>query len=240
MPIRGVASTRAGRLARGSRRRRRRGSSRSSAGLGAGDVEGGGDEAGAGRESGGRQRVEPPGRPLAGRRASAPGGGARRSGPSRIAPTPSSGSTARISTAAGPALGLGDHVQAVVHPVDKVHVGDARRPVHDRVPRGPPEAGMRGAVVLADVRLDLDDPADARAGPRGRRRGPGARRPARAPRRAWAARAAPAGAARDVRPAARLTRGAVPSGRRPVHPAGTGSRGRRGSPGSRCGEGCRR
>ena len=61
----------------------------------------------------------------------------------------------------GAALGLGDDVQALVHPVDKVHVGDPRRPEHDRVARRPAEAGVRGAVVLADVRLDLDDPPDA-------------------------------------------------------------------------------
>jgi hypothetical protein len=58
-----------------------------------------------------------------------------------------------------PADGLGHDVQAVVHPVDKVHVGDPRRPVHDRVPGGPAEAGVRRTVVFADVRLDLDDPA---------------------------------------------------------------------------------
>ena len=55
--------------------------------------------------------------------------------------------------------GLADDVQAVMHPVDKVHVGDPGWPVHDRVPDGPPEPGVGGLVVLADVRLDLDDPA---------------------------------------------------------------------------------
>ena len=54
---------------------------------------------------------------------------------------------------------FGDDVQAVVHPVDKVHVGDAGRPVHHRVAGGPPEAGVRRPVLLADVRLELDDPA---------------------------------------------------------------------------------
>ena len=64
----------------------------------------------------------------------------------------------------GSSLGLRDDVQAVVHPVDKVHVGDTGRPVHDRVAARPPEPRVRCAVVLADVRLDLDDPPDAAAG----------------------------------------------------------------------------
>ena len=65
----------------------------------------------------------------------------------------------------------GDHVQAVVHPVDKVHVGDARRPEHDRVAGRPPEAGVRRPVLGAVVGLDLDDPAraPARASSRTRR-----------------------------------------------------------------------
>ena len=59
---------------------------------------------------------------------------------------------------------LGHHVEAVVHPVDKVHVGQARRPEHDPVACGLAEPGVRRPVVLADVRLDLDDPADAPPG----------------------------------------------------------------------------
>ena len=64
----------------------------------------------------------------------------------------------------GPSGRLGDDVQAVVHPVDKVHVGRAREPVHHGVPGGPAEPGVGGPVVLADVRLDLDDPGDPDAG----------------------------------------------------------------------------
>ena len=64
----------------------------------------------------------------------------------------------------GRAVRFGHHVEAVVHPVDKVHVGPAGRPEHDRVPGGPAEAGMRGTVVAADVGLDFDDPPDAAAG----------------------------------------------------------------------------
>ena len=59
----------------------------------------------------------------------------------------------------GPAFRLRHDVQAVVHPVDKVHVGDARRPVHDRVASGPPEPGVGCPVLLADVGLELHDPA---------------------------------------------------------------------------------
>ena len=45
-----------------------------------------------------------------------------------------------------------------MHPVDKVHVGDPGRPVHDGVPGGPSEACVGRAIVLADVGLELDDP----------------------------------------------------------------------------------
>ena len=82
----------------------------------------------------------------------------------------------RAARRACPAVSV-DDVQAVVHPVDKVHVGPARRPVHDRVPGGRAEAGVGGPVVLADVGLDLDDPGHPPAG--ARRRGPGAPRAAR-------------------------------------------------------------
>ena len=63
--------------------------------------------------------------------------------------------------------GLGDDVQAVVHAVDKVHVGDARRPEHDPVARGRAHAGVRCTIVPADVSLDLHDPAGSRASPPG-------------------------------------------------------------------------
>ena len=72
---------------------------------------------------------------------------------------PSSGLDRADEDRRRPSLGLGHDVQAVVHPVDKVHVGPARGPVHDGVARGPPEARVRRAIVLADVRLDLDDPS---------------------------------------------------------------------------------
>ena len=53
---------------------------------------------------------------------------------------------------------FGDDVEAVVHPVDKVHVGMAGRPEHRPVAGGRPEARVRCPVVDADVCLDLDDP----------------------------------------------------------------------------------
>ena len=51
-----------------------------------------------------------------------------------------------------------------MHPVDKVHVGDALRPVHDRVPGGEPEPGVGSPVLLTDVGLELDDPAHTPGG----------------------------------------------------------------------------
>ena len=110
------------------------------------DAERGGDQPGPAGEAAVREALEPAPR-------GSPGVGpcrrvacrARPAGAHRVGP--SSGSTARISTAAGAPVGLSDHVQAVVHPVDKVHVGDARRPEHDRVAGRPPEAGVRGEVL---------------------------------------------------------------------------------------------
>ena len=61
--------------------------------------------------------------------------------------------------------GPGHDVETVVHAVDKVHVGDARRPEHDLVPGRGPHPGMRRAIVRAHVGLDLDDPADTAACP---------------------------------------------------------------------------
>ena len=55
---------------------------------------------------------------------------------------------------------FGHHVEAVVHPVDKVHVGMAGRPEHDPVAGGLAEPGVRRAIVRPEVGLDLDDPAD--------------------------------------------------------------------------------
>ena len=59
---------------------------------------------------------------------------------------------------------FGNDVEAVVHPVDKVHVGMARRPEHRPVAGGRPEARVRCPVVNADVGLDLDDPPGPEAG----------------------------------------------------------------------------
>src|SRR4051794_22836350 len=57
------------------------------------------------------------------------------------------------------AVRFGHHVEAVVHPVDKVHVGPAGGPEHDPVAGGLAEPRVRGTIVSADVGLDFDDPA---------------------------------------------------------------------------------
>ena len=46
----------------------------------------------------------------------------------------------------GAAVGLGDDVQAVMHAVDKIDVGDPGRPEHHPVPVGRAHAGVRGLV----------------------------------------------------------------------------------------------
>ena len=140
-----------------------------SARVDAGDVEGRRDEPGPGCEPRLRQPLKPlclpcparpccPGRATAGRRSAPPFPGDSRLPHRR--PT-----LDRLDRAnqhgGGQSLGLGDNVEAVVHPVDKVHVGDPGTPVHDRVARRPAEPGVRRQVVLADVRLDLDDPPGA-------------------------------------------------------------------------------
>jgi len=58
---------------------------------------------------------------------------------------------------------FGDDIEAVVHPVDKVHVGDAGWPEHDGVAGGSAEAGVGGEIGLADVGLDLHDSAGSAA-----------------------------------------------------------------------------
>ncbi len=62
------------------------------------------------------------------------------------------------------ALGLRHDVQALVHAVHEVDVGDPGRPVHHGVAGRLPEPGVGCEIVLADVRLDLHDPPDALAG----------------------------------------------------------------------------
>ena len=57
---------------------------------------------------------------------------------------------------------LGHDIEARVHPVHKVHVGDARRPEHHEVSGGGSEPRVGRTVVTADVRLDLHDPATPR------------------------------------------------------------------------------
>src|SRR5438093_634259 len=52
-------------------------------------------------------------------------------------------------------LRLGREVEAVVHAVDAIHVGEPGRTEHRVVPRRRSRAGVRGGLG-ADVRLDLD------------------------------------------------------------------------------------
>ena len=53
--------------------------------------------------------------------------------------------------ARGSALGLRHDVEAVVHPVDKVHVGHPRRPEHDGIAGRAAEARMRRQVGASQV-----------------------------------------------------------------------------------------
>ena len=59
-----------------------------------------------------------------------------------------------------PAFRLGYEIQTLIHAVDKVHVGKARRAEHDRIAPGPTETSVRGQVLRAAVGLHLDDSAD--------------------------------------------------------------------------------
>ena len=63
-----------------------------------------------------------------------------------------------------PTLRFRDKVQAVVHTVDKVHVGIAGRTEHDGISFRPAESSMGGQIVGTDVGLDFNDPANSYAG----------------------------------------------------------------------------
>src|SRR4051794_38363011 len=67
----------------------------------------------------------------------------------------------RVRVASGPADGIEHRVDAV----DQIDVGVSGLAVHHLGPRGAASAGMAGEIVLADVRLRLDDPAGARLAP---------------------------------------------------------------------------
>lgn len=58
-------------------------------------------------------------------------------------------------------VGTRDHVQTVVHAVDKVHVGVSGRSKHRGCAAGPSGARMGRPVLRAAIGLDLHDPADA-------------------------------------------------------------------------------
>src|ERR1035438_6684385 len=53
-----------------------------------------------------------------------------------------------------------DHVHAVVHAIDQVNIGMARRPEHDFGPLRPPARGVRRKVMRAEVGLHFHDAAN--------------------------------------------------------------------------------
>ena len=125
----------------------------------------GGDEPGPARETVGGQA-----RSAAASASARSGGQARRrvvvrtTRSRRIASMPSSGSTARMSSAAGRAARARSPRSGSRTSRRQGTRRRARRPEHDPVPGGLAEAGVRRPVVAADVGLDLDDPPDPSAG----------------------------------------------------------------------------
>ena len=77
----------------------------------------------------------------------------------RIRSIPSSGTSARSSTAAGKPSALGDDVHQEVKAVVQVDVGDAGRAVERLIASCGTGRGVTGRVVFADVGLDFDDAA---------------------------------------------------------------------------------
>ena len=59
------------------------------------------------------------------------------------------------------AFTLGDHVHAVIHAIDEIDIGMARRTEHHLRPFRESPGRMGGEVVRPEVRLHLDNPADA-------------------------------------------------------------------------------
>ena len=55
-------------------------------------------------------------------------------------------------------LPLGDHIQAVVHPIDEVDVSMPWRAIHRIVPSGTSAVGVGGPIVFSDVGFDFYDP----------------------------------------------------------------------------------
>ena len=56
---------------------------------------------------------------------------------------------------------LRHHVHAVIHPVDEIDVGVARRTEHDLCPLGQSLGRMRRQIMRAEIRLHLHNPANA-------------------------------------------------------------------------------
>src|SRR5437868_11969769 len=59
------------------------------------------------------------------------------------------------------AVSFGDRVEAVMHPVDQINVGDAGFPVHERSAPLWPTPRVRCRVVRPNVRLRLNNAASA-------------------------------------------------------------------------------
>jgi len=137
------------------------------------DREGGADEAGSGSQTRGRQC----GHSLAG--GICPRGVLRRSVPAIGSAEGAACSTLLTGVAhqvhsleglygpyeqgRGTSAGFNNNVQAVVHPVHKVHVGVSGRPEHDSVAARPSEARVGGLVVVTSIRFEFYDPANSYA-----------------------------------------------------------------------------
>ena len=75
----------------------------------------------------------------------------------RMRGIPSSGSSGADQDASRAALRLGDHVQALVHAVDEVHVGVAGLAEHHASAGSDAAPGMRCAILKAQVGFRFDD-----------------------------------------------------------------------------------
>lgn len=81
----------------------------------------------------------------------------------RMVAIPAKGLERANQHASGLALGLGDKIQALVHPVDEIHVRVSRRSEQQACPIGDTAPGVRRAIIDAKVRLHLDNAAGGRA-----------------------------------------------------------------------------
>lgn len=73
----------------------------------------------------------------------------------RQSPRPGDAGHAANQYAARYALGLRNQVQALVHPIDQIHIGPPRRPKYHAGARRNPARGVGRFVVQAQIRLHL-------------------------------------------------------------------------------------